>query len=117
MKCKERFRRNFLPRAIVAFAVSVVPSFPQVPTGTIGGAVLDQSEAAIQGANITVVNRETGAQRLANSDSGGVYLIAALPPGTYEVKGGAKGFRTLVQTVVSLRQSCVRRAESGFLSY
>ena len=99
MKCKERARHIFLFRAIVLLAISVVPSFPQVPTGTIGGTVLDQSEAAIQDANVTAVNRETGAQRSANSDSAGLYLIADLPPGTYEVRGGAKGFRTLVQSV------------------
>ncbi len=90
MVCKERFRRIFLSRAIVALAISAIPSFPQVPTGTIGGAVLDQSEAVIQDAKVTVVNRETGAQRSANSDSAGLYLVADLPPGTYEVKDGAK---------------------------
>src|SRR6266850_1662084 len=99
MACKERFRLIFLSRAMAALAISVVPSFPQVPTGTIGGAVLDQSEAVIRDAKVIVLNRETGAQRSANSDSDGLYLVADLPPGTYELKGAAKGFRTLVQTV------------------
>ena len=65
MKRTDRSRRIFLPRAIVALAISVVPSFPQVPTGTIGGAMLDPSEAAIQDASVTVVSRESGAQRSA----------------------------------------------------
>ena len=59
---------------------------------------LDQSEAVIQDAKVIVANHETGAQRSANSDSAGLYLVADLPPGTYEVRAGAKGFRTLVQS-------------------
>ena len=92
MACKERFRLIFIFRAIVALAISVVPSFPQVPTGTIGGAVLDQSEAVIQDAKVTVVNHETGAQRSANSDPAGLYLVADLPPGAYEVSRATQVF-------------------------
>ena len=32
------------------------------------------------------------------SGTDGMFLVAALPPGPYEVRAEAKGFRTLVQT-------------------
>ena len=77
MKCKERVRGFFFSRVIVALVISVVPSFPQVPTGTIEGAVLDQSEAVIEDAKVTVVNRETGALRSTNWIVGGPKGAAA----------------------------------------
>ena len=86
MVCKERFRRIFLSRAIVALAISAIPSFPQVPTGTIGGAVLDQSEAVIQDAKVIVLNRETGAQAgfrhgaISSGRSATGDFMAPLPP-------------------------------------
>ena len=46
-----------------------------------------------------IVNRETRAQRSVSSDSAALYLIADLPPGTREVRAGAKGFRTWVGSV------------------
>src|ERR1700693_688145 len=97
MKSNVRGRRISLFRATVLLATSAVLAFPEVPTGALGGTVLDQSEAAIQGAKVTVVNRDTGSQRSASSDADGIYLVAGLPPGTYDVRAEAKGFRTLVQ--------------------
>ena len=92
---KTRSRRVFLFWATVLVPVLTLA---QVPTGSLGGVVLDESEAAIQQAKVTVVNRDTGAQRSVVSGADGIFLVAALPPGTYEVRAEAKGFRTLVQT-------------------
>lgn len=92
---KTRSRRVFLFWATVLVPVLTLA---QVPTGSLGGVVLDESEAAIQQAKVTVVNRDTGAQRSVVSGTDGIFLVAALPPGTYEVRAEAKGFRTLVQT-------------------
>lgn len=90
--------RSFLLRVILPFAGSAIIAFAQVPVGTIGGVVLDPSEAAIQDAQITIVNRETHAERSASSDALGLYLVSDLNPGTYDVRATAQGFRTLVQT-------------------
>ncbi|MBK7929879.1 MAG: carboxypeptidase regulatory-like domain-containing protein [Bryobacterales bacterium] len=91
MKRKESRRRIVHPLAIIALT-SVVPLFAQVPAGKIGDTVMDQSKVPIQHANVTVVNRETGAQRSADWDYGVLCLVADLPPASYEGKVGAKGF-------------------------
>ena len=64
-------------------------------SGTIGGAVLDPSGAAVPKAKITVTNtdrnqviRETG------SDESGVYSAPLLPIGNYSIKVEAPGFKT-----------------------
>ncbi|HYV03043.1 MAG TPA: carboxypeptidase-like regulatory domain-containing protein, partial [Blastocatellia bacterium] len=70
------------------------PVLAQTPTGSIGGVVKDQQGAVIQNASITVTNKATGAARTANTGSDGIYAVANLPAGDYEVKIEAQGFAT-----------------------
>jgi hypothetical protein len=106
---KTRNRRDFLFWVLLMLG-SLGKVLGQVPTGSVGGVVLDESSAAIQGAKVTVVNKETGSQRSALSESDGSFLVAALPPGDYEVRAEAKGFRTLVQ-VTTVRTGITTRVE------
>ncbi|MFN7947384.1 MAG: carboxypeptidase-like regulatory domain-containing protein [Blastocatellia bacterium] len=66
----------------------------QVPTGTIRGAVTDPSKAVVPNATVTVRNKGTGAERKVTTNSSGEYQIPTLPPGDYEVKVTAGGFKT-----------------------
>jgi outer membrane receptor protein involved in Fe transport len=63
--------------------------YGQTETGTITGTVTDSTGAVIPGANITVKNLDTGAERLTTSDSQGLYVASNLLPGTYLVSGTA----------------------------
>lgn len=76
--------------------------FGQQLDGRIHGRVLDPSGAAIGGALIEVQRLETGAVRSAWTTGGGLYGIAALPPGTYAVSVGADGFQTAESEPVAL---------------
>ena len=67
----------------------------QQTTGTIAGRVLDPQGSAIPGATITASNAETGFNRTAVSDHEGIYRLAALPVGTYDVKVELQGFTTV----------------------
>jgi hypothetical protein len=69
----------------------------QTPTGTVSGLVQDTSSAVVPGAVITVANPETGLVRNLVTSIEGTFAIAALPPGTYQVKAAMKGFRTTVR--------------------
>ncbi|MCZ2153245.1 MAG: TonB-dependent receptor [Bryobacterales bacterium] len=91
--CSLLLRASFLIPLCAAF------SFGQIPTGSLTGFISDESEAAIRGAQIRVTNQETGSQRTAASGDDGIFLVAGLPPGSYEVKAEANGFRTIVQEV------------------
>src|SRR5215472_7676198 len=69
----------------------------QVPTGTISGAVQDESGAVIPGAQVTITNKATGAVRSVTSGAAGEYSATLLAAGSYEVKTSVSGFRTLVR--------------------
>jgi hypothetical protein len=63
----------------------------------VSGTVFDESGALIPNAGITVVNTATGLTRQLKSDTIGAFSTAALPPGPYEVRAKAAGFRALVR--------------------
>jgi len=56
----------------------------------------------IPGAIITIRNKETGAQRVIKSADDGFYSAAALPPGEYEIRAEATGFRVTVRPATVL---------------
>ena len=99
MKCTERSRSMFVSRVlIVGLAVSVVPHFRRFRS-----ALLEVWFWIIRGRDTRCqrLSREPrdGAQRSANSDSGGRYLIAELAAGNLRGQRAALGLCTLVQTV------------------
>src|SRR5262245_42954548 len=85
---------NFL--TMIASGVALAFAAPvfgqQAATATIEGAVKDPQNALIPGAKVTVKNIDTGLTREITTDDSGIYRIAALPPGTYQISAGGKGF-------------------------
>ena len=69
-------------------------SFAQTYTGRVLGSVLDQSQAAVVGATVTITDVERGVSRTLATDSAGQYVAPDLIPGTYTVRVEAKGMRT-----------------------
>jgi Carboxypeptidase regulatory-like domain/TonB-dependent Receptor Plug Domain len=63
-------------------------------TGALTGTVTDPSGAVIVGATVTATNTGTGQTRTVTSDATGAYRFSLLPPGNYDVKFSAKGFKT-----------------------
>src|SRR5687767_9144191 len=102
---KTRNRRGFLFWASVLAQANVAVVLGQIPTGSLGGVVLDESAAAIQASKVTVVNTETGLRRSVLTEGDGSFVVAALPAGNYEIRADAKGFRTLVQTAIVRTES------------
>lgn len=92
------YRRAFIPRSVFLIPASVFLTFAQVPSGSLSGTIFDESEAVIRDAKVTAVNQETGLQRSVTTGGDGMFLVAGLPPGSYEIRAEAKGFRTLAQT-------------------
>src|SRR5258707_11574538 len=64
----------------------------QAPTGQITGTVTDPSGAVIAGATITVTNTATNTRRETVTNKDGIFTLAALPPGVYNLQVDAKGF-------------------------
>jgi hypothetical protein len=71
--------------------------------GSLGGQVLDSSEASIPGAAVTVINEETGARRVLQSQADGGWVVGGLDPGVYKITVRKEGFRTLVRFDVRVR--------------
>jgi hypothetical protein len=71
-------------------------------TGTILGAVKDQTGAVLPGTSITVRNVETGISRTSVTGSRGEYRVPALNVGTYEVQAELSGFQTGVRQGITL---------------
>lgn len=71
-------------------------------TASITGRVEDTSGAAIPGVTVTVTSLETGAARTIEADDAGSYRAVSLPVGRYEVKAEKAGFKTAVQTGITL---------------
>jgi carboxypeptidase family protein len=74
----------------------------QTITGSISGAVMDQTGGMIPGATVTLTSEKTGQARGSTSDSEGRFNFAALQPGPYALKVERVGFQTLEQRGVIL---------------
>lgn len=68
-------------------------------TSTIRGTVMDSSDATIPSATVVITNQNTGFTRTSLSSSDGIYSVASLPPGMYEVKVEAAGFKRWTGTL------------------
>ena len=100
-------RVTLLSRAaslVLAIAMATLPGslFGQT-TGTILGQVSDPSGAAIAGATVKAENLGTGLARTAATNTDGVYLIPALPVGTYKITVEMAGFKVFAQTGITLQ--------------
>jgi hypothetical protein len=70
-----------------------IPAWAQIGTGSINGAVFDQSKAVIPDVEITVVNADTNVSRATLSTAAGDYSVTGLLPGRYSVTATKAGFR------------------------
>ena len=72
-------------------------------TAQISGAVKDQTGAVLPGVEITVTQTDTSVSRKAVTDETGAYLLANLPIGPYRLEAALPGFKTYVQSGISLQ--------------
>src|SRR5271170_1377313 len=61
-------------------------------TGSIGGTIVDQTDAIIPGAAVTAVNVDTKTTLQAKTNAEGTFLISNVPIGTYSITIEASGF-------------------------
>ncbi len=74
----------------------------QNPTFALEGVVEDGQQAVLPGAVVTVQNVSTGLTRTATTDTGGRFVVTALPPeGRYKVQVELPGFATEVRENLS----------------
>jgi carboxypeptidase family protein len=89
--------------SLLAALLLAVAAHGQVATGTITGAVLDSSAAAIPAASVEVSHVETGLARTAKADGAGAFRFTLLPVGSYSAAASAPGFRKKIVSGLILR--------------
>src|SRR4029077_15090651 len=94
--------------AAVLVLLACASAFAQQTTGTITGRVVDQQGAAVPGATVTAKSPTTGVTRTETSDSEGVYRLAALPVGIYEVTAELSGFTTVAKKDIEVNVAQVQ---------
>src|SRR5262245_21470951 len=72
-------------------------------TAQISGSVKDQTGAVLPGAEVEMTQAETGFKRSAVTDETGSYILPNLPVGPYRLEAMLPGFRTYVQTGITLQ--------------
>lgn len=82
----------FLSSAVLVLAQSA----------SLSGTVVDEKQAVITGATVTVRNTETGFSRTVQTDNEGRFRFVNLPVGSYEVTVEATNFAKYVQTGIRL---------------
>src|SRR5690348_17058368 len=93
---------------IAAVAVLAVSSaYGQVSDGNLVGAVLDSSGAAVPGANVQLVNDDTGVHLTALASADGAYHFGNVVVGRYTVTASAPGFtsKSVKQVAIELNKT------------
>ena len=80
--------------------LAVSSAMGQQTESRITGRVLDQSQAALPGVSVTVLNKATGAVRTDVTDVQGTYAVTNLGPGAYLVTIELSGFAPKTREVV-----------------
>jgi hypothetical protein len=99
----EDLMTNVQPR-LVAALVAALLALPaaaraQLPTASIRGVVTDSQSGVLPGVAVTATQKETGLLRSTITNEAGVYRLAALPSGTYEIVAELSGFEKQIRSV------------------
>ena len=71
---------------VIASITIPVPARGQTPSGEISGTVVDASGLAVPGVTVTLTNAATNVVRTVQTNESGLYVITAIPPGSYDMK-------------------------------
>ena len=72
----------------------VIRATAQVSTATVSGVVQDSSKASIPGANVKLINTQTGAENDATTSHDGGFVLPGVIPGAYTLQIEREGFTT-----------------------
>src|ERR1043165_8368640 len=72
-------------------------------TATISGSVKDMTGAVLPGVEVKVTQTETSVARTTVTNETGSYVLPNLPLGPYRLEAALPGFRTFVQTGITLQ--------------
>ena len=84
--------RRPLPIVVVLSLLIAAAAAAQAVSGSLSGTIIDQTRQVVPGATISLINESTGDRRASISNETGVFVFAAVQPGTYTVRVELAGF-------------------------
>ncbi|HEX9222955.1 MAG TPA: carboxypeptidase-like regulatory domain-containing protein, partial [Candidatus Acidoferrales bacterium] len=102
---------EFVVMTLVALLCNASPAWGQEVTASITGTVMDPSGAAVAGATVTAKSVERGLTYTAVTNESGIYRIAQLPVGSYELKVEKTGFASVAYPAFVLTLNQVARID------
>src|SRR5580700_11849133 len=93
--------KNFVRSAALVLLGAALAT-AQSDRGTITGTVTDPANAVIPGAKLVLRNIDTGALMEAQTTPTGNFTLSSLPVGTYDLTVQAAGFKTEVQSKLTV---------------
>ena len=98
-----RFARfSTLLLAALVLAVLAAPAQAQRMTAELSGSVVDESGAAVPGADVTLTNESSSAVRRSVTNANGFFSFAAVPAGSYKLLVALSGFSSFEVTGLAL---------------
>ncbi|MGH9340359.1 MAG: carboxypeptidase regulatory-like domain-containing protein [Acidobacteriota bacterium] len=97
------YLRRILLGLFVFLAATYMSEALLAQTASLQGTVLDPQERAVPGADVTLIQAETGTERVTVSDDQGGFVFAQVTPGAYSLRAELPGFKTVVTENVNLR--------------
>jgi hypothetical protein len=94
-------RQQLLPRFFLLTALCLLAATSAVAQNfqsTVVGQVTDPNGAAIVGALVTITAQSTGRTATATTSGDGGFTIPQLPPGVYELRVEASGFKRAIKS-------------------
>ncbi len=103
------YLRTAMWLALAAMPAARLPA--QSELATLAGTVTDQSGAVVAGANVKVTNEGTNIATTVQTNENGRYFAPSLKPGVYTVAASRSGFKTVVNSGVTLQVNQAARLD------
>jgi len=100
-----RFSRSSIFVAVLtvlSFLLSGVLLFAQETTGGLQGTVKDSTGAVVAGAHLVLTGTSLVGEKALDTDAGGYFHFANLPPGQYQLAVTAKGFKKIERSGLTI---------------
>src|SRR5579872_1792832 len=96
---------------VVMLLGAALVSVGQTPTAQVTGAITDSTGATVPGAEVTVINVDTGIERQTTSNNEGYYAVPLLPPGNYSITIRKASFKPIHRSGLTLVVDQVARID------
>src|ERR1700728_4021152 len=102
-------RTRLMPVLVIASVLAIGNSAigQNANSGEIKGTVTDSSNAVIAGANVSILNVQTGVVINTVTNGAGIYDVPSVPLGNYTITFARQGFKDLVREGITLQLTTI----------